>query len=494
MSGIGPKEYLLDEQRKDLTSSGRKTLGDYLVSRTVGGAEKYTPPIQGNGEYTYMPPRSNAYPVPQEVVLDSQADASRKIPGQFAPDLSSLDGNKDLRNVVKVIPSSNRTAEGESGNTVLNSTPIVKKAVSDILKKNRFSSGDNKFTAKSYNDAMPKSPKIIMQNGDVLTSGNTFEIMREAAIASMLNAAGGSTGPGKEGTFNAKDIGQFEPNATSVISPFNTSQLGVSKIDTNNTRVAADRQIIPSPNNNLEYVDSDTTSSKAADLETAFSNQDLQYADESRYTKMSYGQLNTYLEQFSGAGTANMALLAVTAYVSLFVAVAAVSLIISAIIGKLPKPSASYSTLPLGAQRGSSFGTFLFDSIGESSASDFLANLGNIISKVLGVMQPYEGPNVVSYFLAALEGALAVIGVDVDQINNNPASVLTTALPKVLINFGLTPGYYLTIIREISRDLSLLVSGEMVGSGILGAIESIKTLKIVRFVDTCARLGIVSSQ
>jgi hypothetical protein len=109
-------------------------------------------------------------------------------------------------------------------------------------------------------------------------------------------------------------------------------------------------------------------------------------------------------------------------------------------------------------------------------------------------MQPYEGPIIVSYFLAALEGALSIVGVDVDQIGSDPTSILTDALPSLLINFGLTPGYYLVLIRAIARDLALLVSGDSVGAGILGVLETIRTIKIVRFVDVCARVGIVNAQ
>jgi len=497
-TGISPDKYILDEAGKDLKPTAKKTLADYLSARTRGGAETFTPPAQGGGEYTYLPPRPNAYPVLPTELTEIPADASRVSPGSYATDsdMQRLVGDPNMRNVVKMEPAAERAQDGGvNGNEVLNSSLAKSRVVSSVLSKNRFSSGDNKFTAKSYNDAMPKSPVIMTQAGEAVSSSdNVYETMRRAAISSMLNAAGGSSGPGADGTFNLNDIQGAGPASSDVINALNSSQLGIAKIEAVNTRTAADRQRIPAPSGDLTFEETDTTSASAADLETAFENGDIPNAEGARYTKMSFGQLNTYLEQFSGAGTTNMVLLAVTAYAALFVAVSVVAFIMSAIIGKLPRPNYSLSTLPLGAERGPSFGAFLFDNESESSATDFLSNLGNLLSKVLGVMQPYEGAPVFSYFFAALEGALSIIGINVDEIGSNPITILADALPKVLINFGLTPGYYLTLIREIARDLSLLVDGGSAGSGILGIIDSLRTLKIVRFVDTCARIGIINAQ
>jgi hypothetical protein len=493
-TGVGPNEYILDEDGKDLKSTAKKTLADYLSARTIGGAESFTPPTQGGGTYTYMPPRPSAYPVQATDLTEIPADASRTSAGQYAADLTAHVGNPNMRNVVKLEPATERQNNGgESGHVVLNSTPLVKPAVSSILSKNRFASGENKFTAKSYDDAMPRSPVLIGQDGGINFTRNAYEAMRLASIASMLNAAGGSSGPGQAGTFTISDIAGGAPAASDVANVLNSTQLGLEKIESVNTRVAPDRQRIPAPTRDLEFDGTDTDSQAASDLETAFGSTDISSADEARYTKKSFGQLNTYLEQFSGAGTGNMILLALAAYAALFIATAVVSFILAVIIGRLPRPDYRSATLPLGAERGPSFGSFFFDPPTDSSILDALGNIAHLISKILGVMQPYEGGYATfPYFRAALEGALSIIGVDVDQIGDNPVTILSDALPSIIINFGLTPSYYVTIVREISRDLALLVSGESGGSGIFGIFESLRSLKILRFVDTCARLGIVN--
>jgi len=504
-TGVGPNEYILDEATKDIKTTAKKTLADYLSARTNGGAETFAPPVQGGGDYTYMPPRTNQFPIAPGST-EIPADASYRSPEStqrvFASesDLAGYASNVDMRNLVKVTPSAERsTNSGQSGNYVLEQAATVntptKATINSVLSKNRFSSGDNKFTAKSYAEAMPPSPVLMNQKGEKVTEKmNVYEAMRKASMMSMLNAAGGTTGPGSSGTLTISDIANDGPSYNDVISPLNSSQLGIQKIDAVNTRVAAEREPIPAPGGGLTFIDTDTNSSSAVDLETAHNSVDIEQAAEARYTKKSFGQLNTYLEQFSGAGTGNIILLAVTAYVALFIATAVVSLVLSLIIGKLNRPNPTSSNLPLGAERGPDFGAFFFDADGLSGVSltEVLSVVGNLVSKILGVMQPYDGAPGLSYFYAALEGALSIIGVDIDAIAGDGMSALTQSLPKVLINFGLTPGYYITIIREISRDLSILTSGDTQFAGTMGIFEAIRSLKILRFVDTCARLGIIN--
>ena len=195
-----------------------------------------------------------------------------------------------------------------------------------------------------------------------------------------------------------------------------------------------------------------------------------------------------------------MILLALTAYVALFIATSVVAIIVSVIVNKLPRANSDTTSARLGSERGPAFGKFLFDPTAADGVSlaDVGANLSNLLARILGLMQPYGGitlPNGKSaadsaqYFIHALEGALSLIGVDSRELD--PSTIV-----KVVFNFALTPGYYLTLIREIARDMALFAdfSGGGGGTGVFGILEKIRTLKIIRFVDTCARLGIVASQ
>ena len=119
-TGVGPNEYILDGENKDLKTAAKKTLADYLSARTKGGAETFTPPVQGGGDYTYMPPRPNHFPVAPDST-EIPADASYMSPGQFASDsdLTGYVSNSDMRNLVRVTPSAERSSTGVSGNYIL---------------------------------------------------------------------------------------------------------------------------------------------------------------------------------------------------------------------------------------------------------------------------------------------------------------------------------------------------------------------------------------
>ena len=156
--GLGPPEFILDESGKDIRVESKKKLSDYLSRRTRGGSETYTPPLQGAGDYTYMPPRPNAYPV-EPRYNETSAGAETRLPGQFASDedLERLSGNSALRSAVSIQPSARENSAAPNGNEV-NADPGTREIVqTSVLSQNRFTSG-NKFTARSYRDAAPRRP------------------------------------------------------------------------------------------------------------------------------------------------------------------------------------------------------------------------------------------------------------------------------------------------------------------------------------------------
>jgi hypothetical protein len=486
--GLGPPEFILDEQGKDIRVSSKKKLSDYLSRRTRGGSETYTPPLQGAGDYTYMPPRPNTYPIEPEY-SETGAGAETRLPGQFASDEDlerlSLSGYPDLRSAVSIQPSARENSAAPNGNEVNDSLETRDIVQSSVLSQNRFTSGD-KFTAKSYREAAPRKPTGKTPGPN---DGSVFEEMRQRAIETMLKASG----EGRDG------VERFGFKATSLLLPFKGVDEGVVKVASSaELRVGADREKFIAPGGGLDGLDNPSTDTIYDGSFGKDGSGDTKDTQPAQYNDRSFGQLNNFLQQFSGKGTLSTVLLALIAYGALFVGVSLVSLIISIIVNKLPRPDPKTSSLPLGSERGPAFGKFLFNSDSDSGFLDFFAVIGNLVAKLIGVMQPYEGIPLVSYFLAALEGALSIIGVDTSAFAGGGVGGFLLALGRsivnIAINFGTAPSYYLVLIREIARDLYYMSEkfSSKIEASLLGIFDAIREMKIVRFVDTCARLGIVN--
>ena len=501
--GIGPQEFVLDEQGKDIKVESKRKLSDYLSRRTRGGSETFTPPVQGGGDYTYMPPRPNAYPV-ESRYNETAADASVKLQGDFAEseDLERLVGDPALRAAVSMQPSARENIGAPTGNTV-NVDPATREVVqASVLSRNRFTSED-KFTSKSYRNAVPRKPTGRKpQEGD----GSVFEEMRQRAIETMLKAAGGSAGPGSsvEGLNDAGDLKitteRIGFKTSSLLLPFLGIDEGESKIaSVNDLRVGADRQKFIAPSGGLEGLDNpspdDITEGRFADDQLG----NLSDTQPTQYNNRSFGQLNSFLQQFSGKGALNSIGLALLAYGALFIGASVISLIISVVVNRLPRPNPQTSVLPLGAERGAAFGKFLFDGDSGSGFLDVLRKFGGLVAKTLGLMQPYESPfdsfagDFFAYFFSVLEGALSITGINVSEFTGVLPGV--GELVNATINFGTAPGYYLVLVREIARDLYYMTEkiSSKSESSILGILDAIRSMKLVRFIDTCARLGIVNS-
>jgi len=500
--GIGPPEFILDEPGKDIRIASKRKLSDYLSRRTRGGSETYTPPLQGAGDYTYMPPRPNSYPI-EPGYSETGAGAETRLPGQFASgeDLERLSGNPTLRSAVSIQPSARENSSAPNGNEV-NIDPATREIVqASVLSQNRFTSGD-KFTSRSYRNAAPRSPTGRTPGPN---DGSVFEEMRQRAIETMLRAAGGSAGPGSsiEGLNSAGDLktttDRIGFKASSLLLPFRGIDEGEAKVaGAVALRVGADREKFIAPGGGLDGLDNPSTDTIYDGKFGQDQPGDTAETQSVQYNDRSFGQLNSFLQQFSGKGTLNAVPLALLAYGALFVGVSLVSLIISIIVNKLPRPNPQTSSLPLGSERGPAFGKFLFNSDSDSGFLDVYAVVGNLVAKVIGVMQPYEGLPVISYFLAALEGALSIIGINTDAFVGGGVGGFLGAFGassvNVAINFGTSPGYYLVLIREIARDLYYMSErfSSKIEASILGIFDAIREMKLVRFIDTCARLGIIN--
>jgi len=482
-------------------------LGDYLSNRTSNVVpEPIVDESQADGLYRSNTTRANNYPIdPGSNYPGSPIGADVKLQGKFADDEALSRGRSyepGLRNTVKVVPSADRstTVDAPNGNDVLNSEPIVKPAVSSVLMSNRFNS-DNKFANIGYKKAMPRAP-----TGNTPTDGDedVYTAMRKKAIAAMEYAAWGETGD----KINTSRLGFA---FTSLALPFGAIEEKEAKIaDVDKLRVGADRAKYIAPGGGLVDLNNPDTVSidppnfggDDTDIDRTSGLQDSFLAAEVVYNNRSFGQLNNYLSQFSGRGTLATIPLALLAYAAIFIGTVVLSLIISIVVNRLPRPDAQISELPRGSERGADFGKFLFDADSGSGILDVLRVLGSLIAKVMGLMQPYESPfdsvaaDFIAYFFSALEGALSIIGINTDSFTaGNIGGALLSSAANIAINFGTAPSFYLILVREIARDFYYI--GQKLGpkteSSILGILQGLGGMKLTRFVDTCARLGIVNS-
>lgn len=478
-----------------------KKLGDYLSDRTRAvDPEPVVDSTQADGLYRNNSTRSNTYPISAGSSYPTRLGADVKLQGNYASDQEMSRGRSyepGLRKTVKVVPSADRstTVDAPNGNDVLNSEPLVKPAVNGILMSNRFNA-ESKFTAKKYSSAMPRSP-----TGKIPTDsdGNVFEKMAARTDKIITDAAGGVGGllslDGAGGTSKSLPymLFPFLGNPNAQITGLTSGELseGGNK-----------REKYVAPGGGLDGLNNPEVADIGGLLFDTNEEQDLSNAEPAKYNNRSFGQLNSYLQQFSGTGTLSSITLALLAYASLFIGVAVLSLLISLVINRLPRPDADTGKLPLGAERGANFGQFLFDADSGSGGLDVLRVIGSLVAKVMGLMQPYESPfeslagDFFAYFFSALEGAVSIIGINTDAFSaGSIGTALVSSAANLLINFGTAPSYYLILVREVARDLHYLGDkiSSRAGSSILGILQGFGDMKITRYVDTCARLGIVNS-
>ena len=532
MPEINSTIYVVDPTTGDIKEENRKTLGDYLSSKTIKSDEYTTPygdtvQLRGGGNpgsgvgYGYLPPRPNTFYITSNT-SEVNADASTQLPtvpqSRFAyPDAVNRhtqqayadDENIPLRLLEKLEPSSTR-ADGQThpndlisnrGNESFPGDLSVPdntrtKIRSSVLMKNRFTE-EGRFTSKTHSAASPRvedqgegnlfrsheEPGSGVSRGDRVpqylrstfsgATGNqvdgagspvsAFKLMRDRGLISVLNASG----------YRIKSFNDFEGREDTPDSITNRYVfIAGSIVDTaTGGKVVDMNEVTPA-------IDMFTVPVEDPDMGNP----------ETKINNRSYGVLNNYLDKFSGGGSDRAVVVALLLYVSLFVAIAVVSGLFS-LIGGISRPDPTKTNLPLGAERGSDFGDIF-------SGGSFVENLQITLAKLLNINLPYESgvSSIGRYFLNALEGAASLIGLDIDDFAGDAAS-LSSALGnavEVVLNLAFASGYYLTLVRAICRDLSLIgQAANEIGSplGFVDFINKMRDSRIVRITDSCASVG-----
>lgn len=492
--------YTIDPDTGDLRPISKKTLGDYLSRRTKaeGGNER----TGGPDDYTYNPPRPNAFPIKEATFPPAAATMviqAANTNGQSAFDSKALeDVHPDYFDQDAVFSSTTDPIErhrvlrdvvkGEPDNPA---SRVLKKQVRVQLSRNRFAdslrfeSGQNpdptvhpSYRLEPYvnedpngQQSPPPAPQPSSSNPEAY--GNLYEQMREEAIRALILSTG-------ELPFNPPST----TTARSVREPSdvqgNLSNLamgGLARVDTKNLRYDPLERNEPPPPEQIPGV-----------TEVSF------------YTSKSYGSLSSWLEPFGGLFSTSLVLAAGILLVTSVVLVIAIATLLSTISRAITKPDASSGDLPSGSERGSDFGTLL-DFSDPQAYQDFFAKLLNLIHPYPISGGPIAAP---AYLQIALNGITTFCGIDVasNPINiSNPVPGLLANTADFTENIAGGPGYYIVIVRNMIRSLDILSinSSDVAsavgtpGSNSLPTLSSLITAmrdsKVLRFVDTMARLG-----
>ena len=480
--GYNSKLYRIDPDTGDILPIAKTTLADYLSERTSKKDGAATAITGGPDEYTYNPPQPNAFPISppvkdigaslitdptsneQQSFVQSQYelnqlgksqdfDSEKIVPQEYEP-------RADVHRVLKEVVTS-----GQSPNPLSNE---LQKQVGIVLSRNRFSSSKKyangedsqpqltavplpfgKSTTEQYPSEQPVSRKV---NG--IEYQSIFDEMREEGIRSLLAGSGVSINNiERPSNFNTDDA-----TKSILTSP---ASFGVSKIDTDDMR--AERSVQSTERLQLSPLSAEQLPNTPDNLD-------------SRYTQKSYGVLNNPSAPFDGALPVSMIALTTLLLASATVIVVATSLLFSLITKALRRPNfeAGENGI-LGSER--------------IATSGFIDETSTFFANLLGIMQPYDA-GFPAYFKAARDGILAFTGVD--------AGLGGTGLVFNLLG---SAGYYNVMIRNIGRNLDIVADSTESGGGVLGGLQAVaafimalKNSKLIRFVDTMARIGIVLSQ
>jgi hypothetical protein len=480
--GYNSKLYRIDPETGDILPIAKATLADYLSERTSKKDGAATAATGGPDEYTYNPPQPNAFPISPPVkdigasLITDPTSNEQKSFVQSQYELNQLGKSQDFDSE-KIVPQEYEpradvhrvlkevVTSGQSPNPLSNE---LQKQVGIVLSRNRFSSSKKyangedsqpqltavplpfgKSTTEQYPSEQPVSRKV---NG--IEYQSIFDEMREEGIRSLLAGSGVSINNiERPSNFNTDDA-----TKSILTSP---ASFGVSKIDTDDMR--AERSVQSTERLQLSPLSAEQLPNTPDNLD-------------SRYTQKSYGVLNNPSAPFDGALPVSMIALTTLLLASATVIVVATSLLFSLITKALRRPNfeAGESGI-LGSER--------------IATSGFIDETSTFFANLLGIMQPYDA-GFPAYFKAARDGILAFTGVD--------AGLGGTGLVFNLLG---SAGYYNVMIRNIGRNLDIVADSTESGGGVLGGLQAVaafimalKNSKLIRFVDTMARIGIVLSQ
>lgn len=487
------KLFKVDSETKDITPKARRRLGDYLSSRTLKQdiSGEFSP-----GEYTHSAPRPNTYPMEPSSFLFSSteeglANASRNGQTVFVDETSETlglhrnqylvdDDNKQFKDTLR---NTENPIERDSFVKEINqdSNPLskeLKRQVSGVLKRNRFTIDD------TFTETAQLVPIGDLSSGESLPISietSAYDEMRKHGIRNLLLASGAPL-KNLENPDEIKSLQSIAPDPQTLLN-------GLIRKSMDEFRREGKNDI---PEENIP----------GAGLR----------GSRKSLNDSTQGQLNNYLEPFGGAFPVSTTLNAAILLTTMTAASVAVASTVGLLVKEIERTdytnnefSSLGSSLPKSRKldlRIQDARGFISNTLGLAIPRSELPSLKPPI--INNVPEPEPGLPVIKipslpYLENTLSGLTAFIGVNVNE-DITPEQILTA-----LSNLVGGAGYYAVIARSIIRNLdtfgNITVDAFSAGQGLVSGIQGTATIiqelkrnKLLRFVDTMARLGIATSQ
>ena len=395
--------------------------------------------------------------------LSRGGDPRTRVGGFFVPEnlnrMIDKNSQRDGNTLLSSIRGNGLNTYGGESNP---SQEQVPQETLNVLSDNRFSSPRKRYIEDGdYSKGLYRTQNQLgVYDPTDTQKGTTIEELSKIGT-SLLFAASGI------------DVGTDPDNFTSeeAIAAGFEYQLGIADVDTENLRA---RNAAGAPNtNNLESdinLGNEQASIEQAGLTGRFSSRRRKYGKSS-------GAVNNPEELFAGAFPASMFAKAAIGAGLVAGGAAAVSLILGLLLGVIGRANEGIdpenpSTLNKGSSNGFEFGTDVFESIGDSTASALV--------KILGLHIPrYKGKNVQSVVL--LYPFLSIIGTI-----------------RIFSRITDSPGYYMILARQVLSDLDEIAdafsgisnTNFVEGSqALFTALEALLSSTTYKFVNVSVEVG-----
>lgn len=502
--------YISQGENDFASSTNKKTLRSYISSLSRGAI-----PTRNVVEYNGpVPDHANAYSLGDD--LGNVDETFSGVDEAFETTSYSNSGLFDGRNDVNLRQIINKGASGKANGRETLSGHLLLQGVSTTA------SSATSAGAAAYSAALPvalaeenyNSPeeKFDIRGGRVKATfgGGTLssatgrnesrvslESMKEVAIRTLLAASGKIVEASAE----------IPTDFAAGFDPGSLVQIGSSRVDQGDTRAAA------TPAGQAFHNDEDRN-----ELPDSDSLDDADLLNETVYTNKSYGTIYNPLEPFQSftSSLTSFALLAGSAF--------GASLAVGGLLATFTKSSTkipTYNRLPSTTAGGAAKSGGAYDTnhlvlgrfkVAPDKVNEFIAAATaavGVSSNVAEILNIYEPTNAFTgYGSCVIAGFASLIGVSYED--NDIFEESLTGGSKVFSVIGVLKlagfivarllvipltserGYYMGIFREIVKESGALIRN--IGSdpaSLLSptGIESITSSKVVRFIDTLARIG-----
>jgi len=485
---VDSRIFKIDPETKDISTGSKKRLGDYLSSRTLKQdiSGEFSP-----GDYTHSPPRPNTYPVePSSQIFSSLenelADASRNGQSVFAKESDEEmtqhresflvdDDNKIFRDFLRnETNDKQRDAVLKDINEETNpASQELKRQISGVLKKNRFTLNN------TFSDSAQFVPIGETKSGESLSASedvSMYDEMRKHGIRNLLLSTGAPL-KNLENPDEIKSLQSIAPDSQTLLNGLIRKSMDEFRRDGKNDI----------PEENIPGSGLLGTRSSLNDS--------------------TQGQLNSYLEPFGGAfpvsTTLNAAILLVT-MTAASIAVASLFSVAAKEVRRVNYTNNEFASMGKNQPKDAELDIeiqgirkFTADQLGLITPRTTLNTISSNDSNENFTQLLFEEVSL-SYLNSTIEGLTAFIGIDAKNLTSQ--QILTG-----LTNIVGGAGYYAIVSRGLVRNLdtygnivsSTFNTGQGVISGIQGTatiLSELKRNKLLRFVDTMARIGVATSQ